>query len=246
MSRRKSPQANLEERRKIYFPLGLIVACSMALGALEWTNFDYLTTATFSMLPEEALMEEVIMPFKPKVERPQPVKREKLVFSPIVPPKPTPVPNPTPNPVPDPGIDPFSFGDDFWGDLYGDDGDDGGDDGTVFIAVERMPFFKVCENYMDKVDEKQCTDGKIIRYISQNVKYPRYLAEAGVGGTVHATFVVGSDGKTRDVEILRSVHPKLDQAVIDVILSMPEFVPGHQQGRDVSVMMSIPVVFRTE
>ena len=57
-------------------------------------------------------------------------------------------------------------------------------------------------------------------------------------------FVVGADGRVRDVCVLRSLDPYLDKEAVRVIMSMPKWIPGKQNGKAVSVKYTIPLVFK--
>ena len=67
--------------------------------------------------------------------------------------------------------------------------------------------------------------------------------DAGIQGTVFVYFVVGRDGKVKDVRVLREVDSRLDKEAARVIASLPDFEPGEQRGKAVSVQYTIPVKF---
>jgi protein TonB len=112
----------------------------------------------------------------------------------------------------------------------------------IFMVVEKMPAFGACLEM--KGDERhQCTQMEIIKYVSSNTKYPAIAKDAGIQGTVFVYFVVGKDGKVRDVKVLREVDPRLDAEAKRVVESLPTFEPGEQRGKSVSVQYTIPVKF---
>ena len=74
--------------------------------------------------------------------------------------------------------------------------------------------------------------------IYQEVVYPAEAAEQGVDGLAQVQFVVGSDGRARDFEILAE-HPEgagFGPAAVDA-LSRVTFIPGMQDGEGVAVSM---------
>lgn len=103
----------------------------------------------------------------------------------------------------------------------------------VFDMVEQMPQFPGGQTEM-------------MQYISKNMKYPTIAQENGTQGRVTCQFVVGADGRVRDVNVLRGVDPYLDKEAIRVIMSMPKWIPGKQNGKAVSVKYTIPVMFRLQ
>ena len=63
-------------------------------------------------------------------------------------------------------------------------------------------------------------------------------------GIVVAGFVVEKNGEIKDIEIIQSVHPILDNEVIRVILKMDRWIPGYKNGEPVRVQYYIPYTFR--
>ena len=72
-------------------------------------------------------------------------------------------------------------------------------------------------------------------------KIPLTAKEAGIQGTVYVYFVVGKDGFVRDARVLRKVNNELDAEALRVVNSLPQFEPGTQRGKNVSVQYTIPI-----
>ena len=73
-------------------------------------------------------------------------------------------------------------------------------------------------------------------------RYPSELKRDGVGGTVLLRFVVDSRGNVVDPMVVKSEYAEFGKAAIDAILRW-EFKPGRKNGRSVSTLMEIPMVF---
>ena len=117
-----------------------------------------------------------------------------------------------------------------------------GEEDVPFMVVENMPAMGHCKSL--RGDERhQCTQLEIIRYVSNNMKYPPNERNAGKQGTVFVYFVVGKDGKVKDVRVLRPVDYRLDAEAIRVVESLPTFEPAEQRGKAVSVQYTMPVKF---
>ena len=84
---------------------------------------------------------------------------------------------------------------------------------------------------------------KMKEFLSKTVKYPKYAKELGIKGKVFVSFVVGKDGSIRDVKIKRGVNDLLDQEAIRVVKAMPNWNPGKQHGKKVSVHYTLPINF---
>lgn len=84
----------------------------------------------------------------------------------------------------------------------------------------------------------------LMKYLSDNIRYPEAAHKAGIQGGVTVQFVVGKDGSIGNVSILRGVNADLDAEAIRVISSMPKWKPGTQKGEPVKVKYTVPVMFR--
>lgn len=84
------------------------------------------------------------------------------------------------------------------------------------------------------------------KWVYPYLKYPKTAVEQGIQGTVMVGFVIGKDGKMRDVQIVKSVHPLLDEEALKVVSASPKWRPGIRAGKKVSTSMTIPVEFRLE
>lgn len=85
---------------------------------------------------------------------------------------------------------------------------------------------------------------ELLSYISKNLHYPVLAAENGVQGKVFIQFVVSALGWVKDVKVLRSLDPHCDKEAIRVIESLPKWIPGRQNGRNVPVYYTLPIVFK--
>lgn len=103
----------------------------------------------------------------------------------------------------------------------------------VFDVVEQMPSFPGGPS-------------ALMKYLSENVRYPVVAQENGVQGRVVVSFVVEKDGHITDVKVVRSVDPSLDKEAARVVRSMPSWIPGKQNGSAVRVKYNVPVSFKLQ
>jgi len=76
-----------------------------------------------------------------------------------------------------------------------------------------------------------------------NVKYPKVAQEQHIQGRVILNFVVHETGRVSDINILRSLHPLCDSAVVRAVRETT-FVPAEENGKRVAVRMALPVRFQ--
>ncbi len=74
-------------------------------------------------------------------------------------------------------------------------------------------------------------------------EYPDFARRAGIEGRVIVKAWVDPTGSVRDVQLLRGTHELLDEAAVAAVRRWT-FTPAKQNGRPVSVWVSIPVTFR--
>ena len=102
------------------------------------------------------------------------------------------------------------------------------DSDEVFVFVEDQPVFP-------GGDEAR------IKYLQENIKYPKLAKESGIQGTVYVTFVVEKDGSITNVKVLRGVGGGCDEESVRVIKKMPTWKPGMQRGKAVRVQFNMPI-----
>ena len=104
-------------------------------------------------------------------------------------------------------------------------------DDKPFDVVEQMPSFP---------------GGKeaLMKFISENVKYPKEAEEKGLQGRVVVRYIIEKDGSISEVEIAKSVNEYLDAEAIRVVNAMPKWIPGKQKGEPVRVKFTLPITFR--
>lgn len=84
---------------------------------------------------------------------------------------------------------------------------------------------------------------ELMKYLQGNIKYPSEAKERGVEGIVYISFIVSKSGKIINTELLRGIDQSCDDEALRVIRSMPDWIPGKQNGMPVSVQFNMPVRF---
>jgi len=105
------------------------------------------------------------------------------------------------------------------------------DEAVVFRIVEDMP------QYPGGATE-------FMKWLTRNLKYPKYLEPQRVQGKVVAEFIVNTDGSITDVNIVKSLHPVCDREVLRVLRMMPRWTPGIHNDQPCRTKVCIPVVFK--
>ena len=106
---------------------------------------------------------------------------------------------------------------------------------TIYMSVEQMP-------------ELPGGGGvaAIVAAIQKSVRYPARAISTGVEGRVYVSFVVNTKGEVTDVKVIKGLGSGLDEETVRAINSLPRFIPGKQNGREVNVSYSVPITFKIQ
>lgn len=226
MELKKSPKANLENKRNTFLLIGLVAALGVTLLAFEWKARPSKADSLGAVQAEE--VEEEIIPITREMEVKPP---------PPPPPKAIEVLTIVQNDV------------DIEDELEIEDSD--ADDNTVIDVapvVETVQEEEVEEEtkvFFVVEDMPEFPGGELAlrKYINSNVKYPVIAQENGIQGKVYVTFVVGKDGSVTNARVARGVDPSLDKEALRVVNSLPKWKPGKQRGKPVNVSYTVPINF---
>ncbi|MDE5423302.1 M56 family metallopeptidase [Ancylomarina sp. DW003] len=100
----------------------------------------------------------------------------------------------------------------------------------IFKIVEDMPEYPGGEYALQ-------------RFIAENIKYPEIAQKNNIEGKVYIGFVVNKDGVVVKTKVMRGVDPSLDAEALRVVSSLPNWKPGKQDGKAVSVSYTVPINF---
>lgn len=75
-------------------------------------------------------------------------------------------------------------------------------------------------------------------FIKQNYKTPK----EGLKGKIYATFIIEKDGSLSDIKILRDLGHETGAEAIRILKLSPKWSPGKQNGKNIRVLQSIPMI----
>lgn len=133
-------------------------------------------------------------------------------------------------------------------DVKGNDELNGKDIADLQEVITKAPETEKEEPYTMVEQMPQFPGGptELLKYIAKNLKYPVIAQENGIQGRVILRFVVSAKGYVEDVKVLRSLDPYCDKEAIRVVKSLPQWIPGKQNGRNVPVYYTCPIVFKLQ
>lgn len=227
MEIKKSPKANLENKRLLFTEIGLVIALLAVWGAFEYTSKD---TKVETLVDNTQVVE---------VEDMVPITQE-------TPPPPESAPKiPVLSDQIDIVDDEIKIDDNF---LSLED--------NANMGVEIMDYVEeVQEEVVEEeaipfqlVEEKPKFNGgdanEFSKWVNSKLVYPEIAKENGVQGRVTLQFTVNPDGSVSNVKVLRGVDSSLDKEAVRVVSSSPKWTPGKQRDRPVKVTYTFPVIFQ--
>ena len=228
MEIKKSPKANLEDKRLTFIFMGLIVALAILYTAFEWTQREITVHEADN---EDFLIEE-------EIQIDQTFQEE------------TPPPPPEPEEVPDVIEEIKIVEDDVKTEEFKISTEDTKEAVEIKqVVIEEEEEEEEIEEVFLVVEEQPEFPGgmaKLMKYFSDNVRYPVVAAENGIQGRVICQFTVWRDGSIRDIVVVRGVDKSLDKEAVRLIENMPKWKPGKQRGKEVSCKFTVPVSFRLQ
>ena len=226
MEIKKSEKANLESKKLTWILLGLIFALAAHFVAFEWTQYEKEFSGEIVDAGDIVLEEEVIpitMPEKKTVPPPPQAVTQAEVLN-----------------------------------IVEDDAEI--EETTIVSAEDQAEFVEITDDVPIVVEEPEKEEEifqvvedqpefpggmqALMEYLRKNMRYPTICQEQGIQGRVIVQFVVNSDGSIVDPQVVKPVNPYLDKEALRVVSTMPNWKPGKQRGKAVSVRVTLPVTFR--
>lgn len=100
----------------------------------------------------------------------------------------------------------------------------------IFVFVEENPSFPGGEE-------------ALYSFLRDNIKYPQLARENNITGKVFVQFVVEKDGSISNAKVMRDIGGGCGQEALRVVKAMPKWKPGKQRGKAVRAQFNLPVSF---
>ena len=87
---------------------------------------------------------------------------------------------------------------------------------------------------------------ELIEYIARHLKYPKKAKDKGIHGRVIVSFIIDidCDGSISDAKIVRGIDPDCDKEALRLINGMPRWIPAQQNGENIGVRLTLPIIFK--
>lgn len=235
MEAKKTPEADLENKRTLFFLMGFAVVLSAFYVLLEWKS-DYPDDSEFPELSAPVFIENEF-----DADIPTDIENEQMVEQ--------------------PEIEPEKQEPDVYEDFEIVEKISPEEQEKQDIALNEQNQIPDLKNLVTKTDQVIPTDGQkedetdaepqfpggnvaLVKFIYSHIQYPSVALKQRIQGRVWCSFMVNRDGTISDVALEQGVYIFLDEEAVRVLKTMPPWIPGKTQGKNVKVKVYLPVVFK--
>ena len=234
MEQKKTPRADIEQRRTTGFLLGLVFVLSVLYVSLEWNsaeradNFDPIDLS--DLMHESELVPMSNEELTTRVEEKQQAEKSEQLRV---------VDDNVELPEPDEPQE-------------GEGGDDDeallqdlqDDNDKALASLDVDPSNPL--NFHIVEDLPQFPGGAVefMKWLTRNLQYPAIARSRKTQGKVVAVFYVEKDGSVSGIKVTQSLSPECDREALRVLRKMPKWQPGIQNDQPCRTKVSIPIVFK--
>ena len=226
MEEKKSPKANLENKKLMFIQIGMIISLLIAWMAFEHKSYDKREIDPSLLNREVVVDEEMVEITKQEEQKPQPVEVPKQTTQLEIVQDDVEVEDIEINAE----VDQQEVIEDY---VPVEVEEEEVVEQEIFQIVEEMPAYPGGEQ-------------KLMEFIAKGIKYPQIARETGIQGRVFVGFVIEPDGSVSNVKVLRGIGGGCDEEAMRVVKSMPKWKPGKQRGKAVRVSYMLPVNFKLQ
>ncbi|MFI3314715.1 MAG: energy transducer TonB [Rikenellaceae bacterium] len=225
MEVKKSPKADLQNKKGIFNLLGLVVSLLLMVYVFSWSQkeLSYEEIATEEVIVEEEIVEIT----RQEEQKPEPPKIEVQTVTDLL------------------EIVKDEIKIDDTSNLFDNEFDEDSqieipdieeeeevlDEDVPIMNAEKMPSFQGGDI------------NNFAAWVKRKVKYPAIAEENGISGRVTVKCVIERDGTLSSIEILSSPDQSLSDECIRVFKSSPKWEAGENRGKPVRVTVITPVSF---
>lgn len=236
---KKTPKADLERRRFMYFEIALLLVLGVIYLAFNWTSaeeddfyYSPKDTSNFYVAKEVYVFKPVADNAKPALKKANTKPTKTTTVTTVK--TPTIKIEPVVTPVKPVVITPPDTKTPTQADTLASMKNNNEPAPANMIRVDKKPQFPGGEAAM-------------YDYLRANLKYPDFSRKNGYSGAVFMAFYVGPSGALHDLTILKGIRNSgLDAEVMRVFKAMPAWIPGERKGKPVDFYVTFPIRFDFE
>lgn len=111
------------------------------------------------------------------------------------------------------------------------------------VTEETIPENTYSFNTVEKKPTLNGSEHGFLKFIFENIKYPKKLKEKAITGIVYLSFTITDKGTVKSIKILNSDHDLFSREAIRLVKECPKWEAGEQNGKKVNVVYTLPINF---
>ena len=229
MEAKKTPRADLENRRGLFLEIGLAVILAAALVAFNIKSYDKEVKEVSTRTADVEIDADIIQTSEDTPPPPPPEETEVVVTDLQIVENDAEIENEV-------GLI--------------DAGDNANQAQQEFTRVEvtEEEEAKEEEVFLVVEEDPEYPGGmeELYKFVGKNLQYPALAKENNITGRVYVSFVVEKDGSVSKVKVLKEIGGGCGNEAMRVVKMMPKWKPGKQHGRAVRTQFTLPVMFELQ
>ncbi len=222
MEAKKSPKADLENKKSVFMLLGVALSLGICIFAFGYSQREKKIAKIDMGL---AMVEEDIIEITIQEEKPTEPAKQQISYA-------TEILNIVKNDTKI--VEEIKF-------------DDFKEDAVVVKDAKVVESVQVSDEPFKVVEHMPKFQGKDINafhaWVMSRIQYPRIAADNNISGRVMVSFVIERDGALTNIIVEQSPDQSLSDETIRVLKSSPKWEPGKQRTTPVRVKFYLPVQF---
>ena len=236
MELKKTPRADMEQRRTTGFLLGLVFVLSLLYVSLEWNSAE--DEGDFNAMDLDELMHESeLVPMSneeltTKVEEKQLVEKAEQLRV---------VDDNVELQQPDEQLETEGEGGEDDESLLQDLQED---EDKALASLDVDPNNPLNFHIVEDLPQYPGGAVEFMKWLTKNLHYPAIARSRKTQGKVVAVFYVEKDGSITGINVTQSLSPECDREALRVLRKMPNWQPGIQHDQPCRTKVCIPIVFK--
>jgi len=116
------------------------------------------------------------------------------------------------------------------------------EDDKVYTIVEEMPYLESCDSIKgDLNSKKNCSDMVLLKHLYAKIRLDSADIFKGSCCTSVVSFIIKKEGNIENIKIVRSISKEFDLRLIEILKSLPKWIPGKHKGKKVNVKIIFPI-----
>lgn len=226
MEAKKTPKADLENRKGLFFEIGLVVTLAACLVAFNVRQYEKEIKEVNTRVADIEIDADIIQTDQEETPPPPPEEPEVVATDLTIVENDAELTNEV-------GI------------INAEDNANKAQEEFTQIVTEEEVVEEEEEIFLVVEEDAEFPGGleALSKYLAENIKYPQLAKENNITGRVFVSFVVEKDGRVGNIKILRDIGGGCGAEAVRVVKAMPKWKPGKQRGKPVRSQFNLPVNF---